>query len=260
MTNLKYDEAATEQLEAIYRGPDIVGQRAQTLRLLDLKPGESVIDIGSGPGFLCTQMAEMVGASGRVRGVDISPVMVDRASRRNPDRWISFAVGDATSLPDDDATYDAVVSIQVAEYVADIGKFCREALRVLKPGGRALIMATDWDSIAWYSTQPDRMRRVLSAFAPHCADSALPRTLGTRLREAGFALGRVTPYPILNTAWTDDSYSCRVIPFITSYVRRQKTVPDDELDAWAAEQADLGRRGFYYFLSCRVFFQASKPR
>ncbi len=94
------------------------------------------------------------------------------------------------------------------------------------------------------------MQRVMAAFAPHCADSALPRTLAARLlREAGFTVGRITPYPILNTEWRDDSYSCRVIGFIDAYVRRQKTVPAAELDAWAAELAELGRRGEYYFLS-----------
>lgn len=259
MTKLQYDEAATEQLEAIYRGPDIVGQRAQTLHLLNLKPGETVIDIGSGPGFLCSQMAELVGSTGKVHGIDISPVMVERASRRNPQPWISFAVGDATSLPEPDASYDVVVSIQVAEYVADIGKFCREAFRVLKPGGRALIMATDWDAIAWHSQQPERMKRVLTAFAPHCADSTLPRTLGKRLREAGFSHGRTMPYPIFNPAWKDDSYSCRIIPFITSYVKQQRTLSNEELDAWAAEQTELGKSGDYYFLSSRLFFEVMKP-
>lgn len=260
MTGLNYDTAATEQLEAIYRGPDIVGQRAQTLRILDPKPGEAVLDIGSGPGFLCSEIAPMVGPAGRVRGIDISPVMVERSTARKSGSWVSFAVGDATDLQEDDATYDAVVSIQVAEYVADIGKFCSEALRVLKPGGRALIMATDWEAIAWHSRQPERMRRVLAAFAPHCADSALPRTLGKRLRDAGFELGRVTPYPIFNPVWRDDSYSCRVIPFISSYVRKAKAMPDEDLDAWASEQAELGQSGEYYFLSTRVFFEATKPR
>lgn len=260
MTGLQYDKAATEQLEAIYKTPDVAGQRARTITLLAPRPGEAILDIGSGPGFLCTEIAAKVGATGKVRGIDISPVMVQRSTERNPESWISFAVGDATKLEEADASYDAVVSIQVAEYVPDIAKFCREALRVLKPGGRALIMATDWDAIAWYSRDPARMQRVMSAFAPHCADSALPRTLGKRLKEAGFTVGRVTPYPIFNTAWNDDSYSCRVINFIASYVRRQKTVPEAELEAWAAEQVELGKSGDYYFLSTRVFFEAVKPQ
>jgi cyclopropane-fatty-acyl-phospholipid synthase len=90
-------------------------------------------------------MGEIVGPTGRVRGVDISPVMVDRSSRRNPHPWISFGVGDATNLPEADAAYDVVISVQVAEYVADIAQFCREAYRVLKPGGRACVQSITID-------------------------------------------------------------------------------------------------------------------
>lgn len=259
MAQLHYDEAAAEQLEAIYLGPDIVAQRARTLALLNLKPGESVLDIGSGPGFLCGDMAAAVGPRGKVRGIDISPVMVARAAQRSPQGWVSFATGDAARLDERDASYDAVVSIQVAEYVPDIDAFCREAFRVLKPGGRLLVMATDWDAIAWHSRQPDRMQRVLQAFAPHCADSALPRTLARHLRDAGFTPGAVTPHPILNHGWKDDSYSCRVIPFITSYIARQASLPAEDLAAWSAEQHELGASGDYYFLCCRMFFAATRP-
>jgi len=259
MSGLQYDEAATRQLEAVYLGPDIVAQRARTLNLLALKPGESVLDIGSGPGFLCAEMARAVGPSGKVRGIDISPVMVSRAAGRNIHDWVSFATGDAARLDEPAASYDVVVSTQVAEYVPDIAAFCREAFRVLKPGGRALIMATDWDAIGWYSREPARMQRVLAAFAPHCADSALPRTLGRRLREAGFALDAVIPHPILNHGWQDDSYSCRTMPFIAAYVGRQGTVPAEELAAWAAEQRALGESGEYYFFTCRMIFAATRP-
>lgn len=259
MAGLQYDEAAARQLEAIYLGPDIVAQRARTMALLGLKPGESVLDIGSGPGFLCSDMAAAVGSEGKVRGIDVSPVMVARAAARNPEAWVSFAVGDATHLDEADAAYDAVVSIQVAEYVPDIDGFCREAFRVLKPGGRGLIMATDWDAIAWHSADPARMQRVLAAFAPHCADSALPRTLSRHLHAAGFMLDDVIAYPILNHGWKDDSYSCRTMPFIAAYVRRQKTLPEAELAAWEAEQRALGASGDYYFLTCRMFFAVRKP-
>jgi arsenite methyltransferase len=259
MSKLEYDEATTRQLEAVYRGPDIVAQRVRTLELLKLQPGEKVLDIGSGPGFLCTDMATAVGPEGKVRGIDISPVMVARAAARNPEGWVSFATGDAAKLEEADAFYDVVVSVQVAEYVPDIDALCREAFRVLKPGGRALVVATDWDAIAWYSRDPARMQRVLAAFAPHCADTALPRTLGRHLRAAGFVLDAVTPYPILNHGWKDDSYSCRTMPFIAAYITRQNSLPAEELAAWADEQRALGASGQYYFLTCRVFFAATKP-
>jgi ubiquinone/menaquinone biosynthesis C-methylase UbiE len=137
MASMRYDDAAAERLEAIYSGSDIVAQREHTLDLLALKPGERVIDVGSGPGFLTQAMAEVVGPSGLVRGVDISPEFVRRAAARNACPWLSYAEGDATALPEPDRSFDVVVSTQVAEYVPNIDRFSAEAFRVLKPGGRA---------------------------------------------------------------------------------------------------------------------------
>ena len=55
---------------------DVVAQRSATLDQLDLAKGQTVIDIGCGPGFLCESMAEIVGSSGRVVGIDISADLV----------------------------------------------------------------------------------------------------------------------------------------------------------------------------------------
>jgi arsenite methyltransferase len=256
---MTYDEAAAARLETIYRGRDVVAQRATTMELLALCAGEHVLDIGSGPGFLAAEMGGSVGPGGRVRGIDISEVMVARASHRNTMAWVNFVVGDAAQLPEPDDSYDVVVSTQVAEYVADIDKFCREAWRVLRPGGRAVFLATDWDAIAWHSDHPARMRAVLDAFGPHCANTRLPRTFARHLRDTGFEVESVCVYPILNTAWNDDAYSCQAIVFIDAYVRPRNTIPPETLDAWAAEQRALGASGDYYFLSNRVFFTARRP-
>ena len=182
---MKYDDAAAERLEAVYLGPDIVSQRQDTLRRIATKEGERVLDIGSGPGFLAFALAEQTGPDGEVIGIDISPQMVDRASQRNKFDWLRYQCADATALPFKDNHFDSVVSTQVAEYISDIAKFLSEIFRVLKPGGRGLILATDWEGLCWHSDHPERMEKVLKAFAPHCADSKLPRTLAARLRKAG---------------------------------------------------------------------------
>jgi SAM-dependent methyltransferase len=218
-----------------------------------------VLDVGSGPGFLTQAMAEIVGPSGLVRGVDISPEFVRRAAARNACSWLSYAEGDATALPEPDRSFDVVVSTQVAEYVPDIDRSCTEAFRVLKSGGRGVILATDWRALAWNSDDPARMRRVLDAFAPHCADSVLPRTLAPCLRRAGFDVARFTAFPILNLDWADGSYSRMIAPFVSAYIRKQGTLPEAELAAWEAELETLAAEGRYYFLSNRIFFEVQRP-
>ena len=239
MSGMEYDEAAVERLEAVYLGPDVVAQREDTLRRLSISKGEKVLDIGSGPGFLATAMAEATGPSGDVVGVDISQQMVDRAVSQSPHSWLSYDVADATALPFKDNNFDVVASTQVAEYVPDIDAFCSEVFRVLKPKGRGLILATDWDAVCWHSEDPHRMDRILKAFAPHCANSRLPRTLAMKLRTSGLQLDDVSYFSIVNVDRYHGCYGELIVPLIISYVESQETVSNAELAQWAEEQSKV---------------------
>ena len=258
MASMEYDAAAAERLEAIYLGKDVTAQRADTMRRLALQPGESVIDIGSGPGFLTADIAEAVGPEGRALGLDLSGPMVARARDRATHPALAFDEADATSLPVPDESFDVAVSVQVAEYVPDIAAFCAEFHRVLRPGGRGLIVATDWEAVIWHSADPARMRRVLDAFAPHCADSGLPRTLAPRLLDAGLEVESITLYAIVNPTPYEGAYSAGLTPFIRAYVAGQGTLPEDDLAAWAEEQAELAAEGRYFFSTARFNFAVRK--
>jgi len=259
MVGMDYDDATAERLEAVYLGADVVNQRKETRRCLGLRPGDSVIDVGSGPGFLAQEMAEEVGSGGRVCGVDISSDMIRRADARNQKSWVSYHEADATALPFDDESFDVMVSTQVAEYVPDVMAFCRETFRVMKAGGRGLLVATDWGTVAWHSDVPERMARMLSAFRPHCAHSELPRTFAPILRAAGFAVDAVTVYPIVNIDWSDENYSKNSAAFIAAYVRAQGKVAEAEITAWEQEFPDLAADGRYYFSTSRTLFHVTKP-
>jgi SAM-dependent methyltransferase len=83
---------------------------------------------------------------------------------------LNFRVADATALPFPDASFDGAVSVQVFEYVKDIAAALSEVYRVLRPGGRAVIVDTDWDSIAWNASDRVLMQRVLRAWDEHLFD------------------------------------------------------------------------------------------
>jgi SAM-dependent methyltransferase len=259
MTTLQFTEEQARRLEAIYSTPDVRAQREEALRLLALATAESVIDVGCGPGYLCASMADWVGAQGRVLGIDVSPDLVELARRRNSRGWLKYAQGDAMALAAPGHSFDVAVCTQVLEYVPDADRGLREMHRVLRPGGRALIVDTEWDALVWRSAEPARMKEVLAAWEAHCTDPRLPRTLVPRLRAAGFAVDGVTGFPIINTTLAEENYSGGMIGLIADFVRKRGSMPPEVLEAWRAEQHALSEKGDYFFGTMRYMFRARKP-
>ena len=256
---LQFSEEAARKLQAAYTTADVIAQRAFTLELLALLPGEIVLDVGCGPGFLCEDMARAVGPTGRVLGIDVSEDLLTFASHRNECAWLRYIKGDGAALPLNDNSFEVVVSTQVMEYLADPDRALAEMFRVLKPGGRALIMATDWDRIAWYSADQNRMARVRKAWEEHCAHPHLPRTLVRQARAAGLQLTQLTDYVITNTRLDASTYSHALVDLMTDFLRRRGTISAVELEGWANELHDLSSRGRYFFSTTRSLCLLRKP-
>ena len=93
--------------------------------------------------------------------------MLDVAARRNPGAQaaaLELELGGVERIPYADESFDAVVTTQVLEYVADIPGALAEMRRVLRPGGRVLVLDTDWDSLVWHAPDEELMARVLDAW------------------------------------------------------------------------------------------------
>ena len=259
MDILEYDDEATQRLLAAYVTPDVVVQRNDFLQSFDLQPGDRVLDVGSGPGFLATAIAEAVGKSGSVCGVDISESLLEVAQSRNENKYrIEFRYGDATQLPYQDDEFDAVVSTQVLEYVPDVDAALAEIYRVVRTGGRVGILDTDWDSIVWHSSDRRCMNRILTAWEEHAVDPFLPRTLTKKLTRAGFQVEVQKIIPLYNTEYDQNTYSNRIIDLIVPFVVGRGGITQDEAETWAQELRDFGRNGEYFFSLNRYYFLATK--
>jgi arsenite methyltransferase len=151
---------------------------------LDLKPGETVVDLGSGAGIDAFLAARAVGPEGRVIGVDMTPAMLAKA-RENAARagltQVEFREGRLEALPVDDASVDAVTSNCVINLVPDKAVAFREIARILKPGGRLAI-----SDIVLDARLPDAIVEDVYAYVGCISGAVLRDEYLAMLREAGF--------------------------------------------------------------------------
>jgi arsenite methyltransferase len=264
MAGMPYDRKAAAQLEQAYATADMIAQREELRGSLRASAGEAILDLGSGPGFLSCELAQEVGASGRIVAVDISPDMNSIASKRIAAAGLGDRVdifeGDATALAFADATFDAAVSIQVIEYLAEPDVALHQLFRVLRPGGRLVIIDTDWDSLVWAATDRHRAARIAAAWNKHLPDPYLPRTLAPRLRAAGFQVKEIRIVPILNTAYDATTFSYNIAPLIAAFVPGRGGVSEDEATQWLDDLAELQHQGHYFFSVNRYLFAGTRPK
>ena len=152
--------------------------------IASLKPGETVLDLGSGAGFDCFLAARAVAPTGRVIGVDMTAEMLSKARASAAKAGIDnleFKLGEIESLPMADNAVDVVISNCVINLSPDRPQVFREALRVLKPGGRLAIA-----DIVRTAPMPGELSTDLAAHCGCVAGAASVDEIETMLREAGF--------------------------------------------------------------------------
>lgn len=113
--------------------------RHTAVEALRLRPGDSVIDIGTGTGLTLPYLAAAVGPGGWVVGLDRSRAMLAGAARRATGAPVELVEGDAGKLPFDDASFNAAISTYGLTAIADVGAALDEMIRVVRPGGRLVV-------------------------------------------------------------------------------------------------------------------------
>jgi demethylmenaquinone methyltransferase/2-methoxy-6-polyprenyl-1,4-benzoquinol methylase len=114
------------------------GWRRRAARETGLRAGGSALDVACGSGKLTVELAKLAGPEGRVIGLDFSPQMLEVARHDHP--GLEFIEGDALNLPFDDSSFDASTIAFGLRNLADPVRGMREMLRVLEPGGRAVVL------------------------------------------------------------------------------------------------------------------------
>lgn len=257
MTEQFYDESMARVQEEVAATPDLIAQRRAMLDLLALKEGEHVLDVGSGNGIFVREMLDIVGEHGHVCGVDSSKPLLNMARGICPNGV--FLEGDATDLPVEDSTYDVATASQVLCFVRDITKVISEMFRVLKPGGRLVILDSDWASLVWNCRNQELMDRVIKMLISPYADSHVPRTLSRHLIGTGFKITGRHSFTVLNWEPDPNSYSQQTVGFIKPMMEASSDFTKEDWEGWDADQKAIAKAGEYMFSLNRYIFTAVKP-
>jgi ubiquinone/menaquinone biosynthesis C-methylase UbiE len=212
--------------------------------LLRLRAGHSVLDVGCGHGACVPSLARRVGASGRIVGLDVSHAMVAEAQRRfdHSGLAVEFRHGSALALPFEDESFDAARADRVLLFLDDPNKALSELIRVTKPGGRIAVTEGDLGMQAVDSRDVETTRSVLAALSDRSPNGWVGRQL--RAMFVGVAMQDIDVQlvPVLSTSYTEWNHRLGVEGFVSKLVA-QGSIRRDTALAWLDELRSRDARG-----------------
>ena len=236
--------AALDELTSL---PAVLRLRASAIELLAPQSGHHVVDVGCGTGTVVRALAGIVGPTGSVLGIDASEIMLAEAHRRTADRSlpVEFRRGDVTRLDLDDAGFDATHCERVFQHLDAPEAGMAELVRVTKPGGRIVVIDTDWGMHAIHGADPRLTSRVVECWAHTAASGWSGRRLPALFADAGIS----EPLVVAETLTSSDPHRPFAPPFTTMAATAERTgvLSPDEAATWLSQLADATRRGHFFW-------------
>lgn len=187
-TRLGYSE---EDLDNVPDGADMGLGCGNPRAIASIKPGETILDLGSGGGFDCFLAAAETGESGQVIGIDMTPTMISKArdnAVKGKYQHVDFRLGEIEHMPVANEIIDVIISNCVINLSPDKQQVFSEAFRVLKPGGRLAIS----DVVA--STElPDEIRSDLALYSGCMAGASQITEIQAILEQLGYEQINIAP-------------------------------------------------------------------
>jgi SAM-dependent methyltransferase len=218
--------------------PDVRARRQRSYELLAPEPADRVVNVGCGIG---SAVGELVQARVAAIGFDASLEMVEHARRLYP--TAQFAVAEPHDLPLPDASVDGYRAERVYQHLDDVPAALEEAHRVLRPGGRIVVVDQDWDAFVVDGDDPFVTRLIVQAFCDSLPGGRVGRRLRRLLVEAGFDDIHVEADTVTSTDYEE------LAPLLPSLV--EPSVGDQLLgastaEAWLEDQRRRGDDGTFF--------------
>jgi ubiquinone/menaquinone biosynthesis C-methylase UbiE len=182
-----------------------VGLKQRIRALLDLAPGQRVLDVGCGPGLDARAVAESVGPAGRVAAIDYDPAMIRAAHDTDEARAtgiprVWYQLADAAGIPYRTNTFNGCYSERVLQHTSNAAAVVSEMARVTKPGGVIVVADTDWATLSIDAPEPAVERALVRFVGDALRNGLAGRQLRRLMKTADLRFIEVEAWPLV---WTD---------------------------------------------------------
>lgn len=160
--------------------------------------GDAILEVGCGPGADLIALADIVGPSGRLVGIDVSEVMIAEARRRAGERAlpVTFEVGEVQALPYPDDTFDACRAARLLEHLPTADRALSEMARVTRPGGRVLVFDFDWDTLIIDHPDREMTRTIVRSYSDSIRNGWIGRQLPRLFKEQHLEIRSIDPLQV----------------------------------------------------------------
>lgn len=263
MTNPKDNPGYGDAQYMKQAAQELADNKKRTYELMRVKLGQAVLDVGCGPGSDTIPMAHIVGAEGRVEGIDYDQEMLDSANQKAEQEgvsdWVTHQLAEATQLPFDDNTFDSCRSERVFQHLLDPEAVLAEMIRVTKPGGWIVIFDADWSSVSVDTQEIDIGWKIRRFTADHNHNGYSGRRLYGQ-----FKLQKLQEVSTEVINWQSTNYD--IADQLIGVVRGAQNaceagiITEDERDRWVADlqRARDEDRFFVYICGISVVGRKSK--
>ena len=239
--------------------PAIQRLRASAFELLDARLGRRILDAGCGTGDVTRALAGIVGSTGSVVGVEASDVMLNEARRRAGVALssVEFHSGDIHRLDFDDDSFDAAFSERVFQHLESPAVAMAELARVTRPGGRLVVIDTDWGMHAIYGADPSLTTAITDAWRRNAANGWSGRQVPALFADAGVRHVSV----LAETMTSTDAARATVAPFTTmaTNAERSGAIGSGDGDNWLSQLTEAGQRGQFFWALTMFAVAGTRP-
>ncbi len=235
--------------------------KRRSYALMSVQLGDKVLDVGCGPGTDTLALAQLVGGSGQVVGVDYDEAMIVDANKASAEAGVGTCVkhtqADASALPFKSGEFDSCRSDRLLQHLCHPEQALSEMVRVTKAGGWIVVLATDWGSCSIDSPQVDIERRIQRVHTERCLNNGYSgRQLYRLFRQQGlddvvvegFCLP-VVSYPLTRQLVQLDEAEAEALS--------AGVVTSEELDTWRAGLERAEANGAF-FASASILLVAGR--